>query len=298
MRTLLTIAGMIEMYFEVISIVAGIALILAVVRLTARLSLSSHRLVLLTVLGAAVLSVASEVFGIVASVSHTSTFSDAAEELAQLIVVFSLGVALYLISRAEREEISPLLRWANTDELTGLASRSFFRRAADRRITLSENYGTPLTCVVLDVDDFKPYNDRYGHESGDRALQSVARVLNEEVRADDLVARYGGEEFIVLANSEIGFARELAERIRRRVEHECVPQLDSSLNRRITVSLGVACLTASRNSLELLVQTADAAMYRAKRTGKNRVSVVEARMPARVAAMANRRDCRVHTDET
>ena len=78
------------------------------------------------------------------------------------------------------------------DDLTGLSSRAFFRRAAVRRIELSKNNDLPLSCAVIDVDDFKPYNDRYGHQAGDEALRCVARVLRESARADDLSARYGG----------------------------------------------------------------------------------------------------------
>ena len=161
----------------------------------------------------------------------------------------------------------------NTDDLTGLSSRSYFQRAAARRIQLSQKSDMPLTCVVLDVDDFKAYNDSHGHEAGDRALSCVARVLGESVRADDLVARYGGEEFVMLVSGDVQSAVEIAERVRRRVACECVPEHDASLARPITVSLGVVPLTEETPTLERLVQAADAEMYRAKGAGKNRVSV-------------------------
>ncbi len=292
MRELPTIAGMLETGFEVLSLLAGIAVIFATLSLTTRLTLHSHRLVLLAFLTAAVMAVASEVLGTFASVSRPSTFADAAQEFAELVAICSVGVALHFIRRAEREEVSPLRRSANFDELTGLASRSFFRSAASRRIEVTEHYGTPLTCTVLDVDDFKPYNDRYGHEAGDRALQSIARVLSEEVRADDLVARYGGEEFILLMNADVEGAVELAERVRRRVERECVPERESLLARRITVSLGVASFAEGVRSLDGLIRAADAAMYRAKRAGKNRVFGVEAHersWAARLPAIRGRR---------
>ena len=277
MRELPTIAGVLETGFEVFSLLAGIAVVFAALRLTTKLTLSSHRRALLAFLTAASVIVTSEVFGVFASMSRPSTFADVAEEFAELVAICSVGVALHLIRRAEREEVSPLRRSANFDELTGLASRSFFRSAAQRRIELAEDYGTPLTCTVLDVDDFKAYNDRYGHAAGDRALQSVARVLSEEVRADDFVARYGGEEFVVLMNADVEGAVELAERVRRRVERECVPERESTLARRITASLGVAPFTQGARRLDELLRVADAAMYRAKRAGKNRVSVVAAR---------------------
>ena len=159
--------------------------------------------------------------------------------------------------------------------MTGLSSRSFFRRAAARRIELYKAYHLDLACIVLDVDDFKPYNDLYGHQAGDIALRRLARVLRTSARADDLVARYGGEEFAVLMSGELEDALEVAIRIRRRVERECTPQHDASLHRRITVSVGVVPLTGENPSLERLLELADKEMYRAKRAGKNRVSLFE-----------------------
>jgi diguanylate cyclase (GGDEF)-like protein len=275
MRALSTVADVLEPAFAVLSIVAGIAVIFAALRLITKLILLSHRLISLSFLTAAIAIVASEVIEVFASISRPSTVADTAEEFTVLIAICSVGVALHLIGRAEREEVSPLMRWANFDELTGLASRSFFRRAASRRIDLSENHGAPLSCVVLDVDDFKPYNDRYGHEAGDRVLQGVASVLSEEARATDLVARYGGEEFVVLANAEVEGTVDFAERVRGRVERECMPERESFLARRITVSLGIASFSERTRTLDELVRAADAAMYRAKRMGKNRVSIIE-----------------------
>ena len=129
--------------------------------------------------------------------------------------------------------------------------------------------------MVLDVDDFKPYNDRYGHEAGDGVLCCVARVLRKSARADDLVARYGGEEFVLLMSSDLEDAVEVADRICQAVERECSPERDASLSRQITVSLGIAPLTEDTQMLELLIGAADREMYRAKRAGKNRISVME-----------------------
>src|SRR5919199_333114 len=149
MRALSTVADVLEPAFAVLSIVAGIAVIFAALRLITKLILFSHRLISLSFLTAAIAIVASEVIEVFASISRPSTVADTAEEFTVLIAICSVGVALHLIGRAEREEVSPLIRWANFDELTGLASRSFFRRAASRRIDLSENHGAPLSCVVL-----------------------------------------------------------------------------------------------------------------------------------------------------
>ena len=106
-------------------------------------------------------------------------------------------------------------------------------------------------------------------------MQGVASVLSEEARATDLVARYGGEEIVVLANAEVEGTVDFAERVRGRVERECMPERESFLARRITVSLGIASFSERTRTLDELVRAADAAMYRAKRMGKNRVSIIE-----------------------
>jgi diguanylate cyclase (GGDEF)-like protein len=175
----------------------------------------------------------------------------------------------------EREEISPLRRSADVDELTGLSSRSFFERAAGRRVEQARDDGAPLACILLDVDDFKAYNDSHGHGAGDEILRCVARILRESARADDLVGRYEGEEFVLLVNGEVGGAREVAERIRKAVQQVCVPEPGNSLERPTTVSLGVVPLSDETKSLDRLIAMADAEIYRSKKTGENRVSVSE-----------------------
>jgi diguanylate cyclase (GGDEF)-like protein len=125
---------------------------------------------------------------------------------------------------------------------------------------------------VLDVDNFKSYNDRYGHGSGDEALRCVGRVLRESTRADDVVARYGGEEFVVLMGGNIEDVIEVAERVRHGVEHESAIENETLLGSSVTVSVGVAALTEDVSSLEQLVERADDELYRAKRAGKNRVA--------------------------
>ena len=173
--------------------------------------------------------------------------------MAELVAISSGGLVLYLMSRSEREELAFLRHSAEVDDLTGLSSRPFFNRAAERRFEFSEANGLPLVCVVLDVDDFKDYNDGYGHSAGDEALRGVARVMRESARADDLMTRYGGEEFIVLMGGDVEDAVEVAERI--------------------TVSLGGSSLREDTRTLGRLFEAADEAMYRAKRAGKNRTCV-------------------------
>jgi diguanylate cyclase (GGDEF)-like protein len=263
-----------EVGFQLLSVAVGLIVLLLALRVAPTLTLSSHRYTMLIFVIAAIVIVSSEVMGVLGPFFRASTFVDVAEEFAELVAISSVGLALYLMNRAEREEIASLRRSANVDELTNLSSRSFFHRAASRRLELSNKHNLPLACAMVDVDDFKAYNDRYGHEGGDKVLRCIADVLRGWTRAEDLIARYGGEEFILLMSSEMEDAAEVGERIRQGVELECTPERDASLDRPITISLGIVPLTEDIQTLEQLIGAADRQMYRAKRAGKNRISVV------------------------
>jgi diguanylate cyclase (GGDEF)-like protein len=249
-----------------------VVVLLLALRVASTLTLSAHRSALRISVAAAILIVGANVAEVWADFSRLSTLKDVAGDLAELLAICSVGIALRLISRAEKDEISFLRRAANVDALTGLGSRSFFHRAAKRRIELYRSNGLPLACAMLDVDDFKSYNDRYGHDGGDKALRCVARVMRESARADDLLARYGGEEFVVLMGGNVEDAIKAAERVRERVESESVIGDEISSGSSLTVSVGVAPLTEDTSSLEQLVEAADGELYRAKRAGKNRVA--------------------------
>jgi diguanylate cyclase (GGDEF)-like protein len=263
-----------EVGFQLLSVAVGVIVLLLALRIAPTLTLSSHRYTMQIFVIATIVVVSSEFMGVLAPFFRASTFADVAEEFAELMAISSVSLALYLINRAEREEIASLGRSANVDELTNLSSRSFFHRAASRRLELSNKHNLPLACAMIDVDDFKAYNDRYDHEGGDKVLRCIADVLRESTRAEDLIARYGGEEFVLLMSSEMEDAVEVGERIRQEVERECTPERDASLDRPITVSLGIVPLTRDTQTLEQLIGAADRQMYRAKRAGKNRISVV------------------------
>ena len=194
-------------------------------------------------------------------------------DVANVLMIACVGVAAYLLYKSEQHEISSLRRPSEVDDLTALPNRSFFRRAATRRISLSRENYIPLVCLVLDIDAFKPYNDDFGHEAGDNALRCLGCILRSSVRADNIAARYGGEEFVLLVNGFPEEAAVVAERIRSRVERECSPERDASMLRQMTSSLGVVPLTKETQTLDKLIEAADRQMYRAKRSGKNRVSV-------------------------
>jgi diguanylate cyclase (GGDEF)-like protein len=268
MANALALPHIFEIAFDALTAAVGGPVILLALRVAPALTLSAYRLALRISIVAAVLSTAAQSAEVLAVLSRLSTVEDAAADVAELIAVCFVGLALHQMGRAEKEEISPLRRAADVDHLTGLVSRSFFHRAAERRMELYKRNGLPLACAVLDVDDFKSYND--GH--GDEALRCVGRVLRESTRADDVVSRYGGEEFVVLMGGNIEDAIEVAERVRQGVEHERVTENGTLLGSVVTVSVGVAALTEDVSSLEQLVEKADDELYRAKRAGKNRVT--------------------------
>jgi two-component system, cell cycle response regulator len=139
---------------------------------------------------------------------------------------------------------------------------------------LMENgQGRQLAVLMVDVDHFKSVNDRYGHASGDRALRLIADSLRVNTRVFDSVARYGGEEFIiVMPGAGPTEAVAAAERLRQAVEKIEFSAM-TEMVMPLTISVGVACASVKMNSSELLLQAADAALYRAKRGGRNRVEM-------------------------
>jgi diguanylate cyclase (GGDEF)-like protein len=161
---------------------------------------------------------------------------------------------------------------AVTDDLTGLPNKRRFREFVVKEAARADRFGHSLALLMLDLDDFKRVNDEHGHPRGDEVLRRVARALDSESRWVDEPARYGGEEFAVaLPETGLAGATEVAERIRARVEAQEVPLGGSGEVIRITASIGVASLPDSALDVEMLVAAADAALYEAKRNGKNRV---------------------------
>jgi diguanylate cyclase (GGDEF)-like protein len=270
-----TAPRLLEVGFDTLSAAAGLFVVAMALRVASSLTLSAHRRAIRVLAAAAVVVVAAEIIGVAAALTTPSTFTDVAEEFAEFVAVAAAAAVLHYLYRVEQEEISPLRRSANVDELTGLGNRSFFKRAARRRVEQAMDNGTPLSCVLLDVDDFKVYNDSHGHSAGDEVLRCIAGIMRDSARADDLMGRYGGEEFVLLVNKGPEGALEVAERIREAVERECVPTPENPLERPTTVSLGVVPLSEETSSLERLIAMADAEMYRSKKTGKNRVSVFQ-----------------------
>ena len=162
---------------------------------------------------------------------------------------------------------------ATRDGLTGLANRRCFDDTLHAEWARALRQGQPLSLLMVDVDNFKAYNDANGHLGGDECLKRIARAVSSEMRANDLVARYGGEEFaVILPNQSLKGAAIVAERIRCRVEQLQLPSAAPA--RHVTVSIGAATAIAGPdNNASQLVATADAALYRAKHLGRNRISL-------------------------
>ncbi len=161
---------------------------------------------------------------------------------------------------------------AITDGLTGLFDHRHFYETLEVEMARASRYGLALSVVLLDIDHFKDYNDRAGHRGGDLLLRRLATVLRSVVRETDVIARYGGEEFaIILPHTALGDAMVLAERIRAAVEREPFPQASSQRLGSVTVSVGVAVRPDDGDTVEVLVEAADRAMYAAKERGRNLV---------------------------
>lgn len=191
-------------------------------------------------------------------------------------------VANHIELKKARDRLAQL---AITDGLTGLANRRCFDQVLDledRR--LRRTLGSCLSLVLIDVDHFKAYNDTYGHIAGDACLRAVGGAIQTAInRATDLAARYGGEEFAcILPATPLAGARLLAERIRLGVAGLNIPHRGSATASQVTVSLGVAMVTSESSDAEIsaLVGNADAQLYEAKVTGRNRVKCLAEAVPA------------------
>ena len=261
----------------VLCAVTGLLALVAALRIAPRLSAGLHRRALHSFYAALLFFVLAEALGTFESLPAVSgsllLFLMLIHEGSEVVLVLLLASGIYLMFRAEREEIFPLRRSAEADELTSLFNRRALERMGNHLIESSRSEAVPLACVLMDVDDFKAYNDSFGHASGDIALRSVASVLLGATRPDDLVVRYGGEEFVVLTGCDLVEAGVVAERIREKVEERCRPERIPALRRPITVSVGVAPLRSEMRGIKSLLAAADEQMYKAKRARKNCVSV-------------------------
>jgi diguanylate cyclase (GGDEF)-like protein len=194
---------------------------------------------------------------------------------------FALNLLLVLARRmrASNSTITESLRlrrrferFAMFDGLTGVYNRRWLDETLPRLVSRHARDGVPLTLLALDIDHFKRVNDEHGHPAGDQILVAVARAVTKGLRPTDLVARYGGEEiFVILPGTDEERGKCAAERLRAAVGETTVVAPDGEILPRVTVSIGVAALGTGQSAADL-VAAADAALYRAKGDGRNRVA--------------------------
>lgn len=216
---------------------------------------------------------ASTVYLIASSLLATSGFTGRFPADPRLAVFLISYVGMFyvvaLLASSVRDQVREIFHLARTDALTGLANRYALRQAVEREVARARRYGLPCGVIIVEIDRFKRFNDRFGHLHGDEVLRRVAATLRGSCRAADLPARFGGDEFVVvLPQTGKGEAARVAERIRSDME-------EFSLLRGfgLTVSIGLAAFPDDGLSARDLLEAADAAMYVAKSAGGNTVRV-------------------------
>jgi diguanylate cyclase (GGDEF)-like protein len=159
-----------------------------------------------------------------------------------------------------------------TDELTGIWNRRYLWERLEEEISKAKRFHHALSCLMIDIDDFKAINDTYGHITGDTVLIEIAKILKKQCRSHDLLARFGGEEFVmVLQQTDLDGAGQLAQRLVKTVERQPFSTEDHK-PLKVTISIGVATYPAEYiTDVNGLIKKADEALYQAKRKGKNRV---------------------------
>lgn len=194
---------------------------------------------------------------------------------AELVARVNIHLRLRELYQAVQEQNRQLQEMANRDGLTGLYNHRYFHEQLAQDFLRARRYHEDLSCVLLDIDYFKKFNDTYGHQTGDVVLRTLAEVIERSIRDSDLAARYGGEEFaLVLYHTDKSAAYEVAERLRQMVESHEVQDNDNLLH--VTISAGIATFPHERvHDSKELIEYADQALYKAKENGRNRVETFD-----------------------
>ena len=171
-----------------------------------------------------------------------------------------------------RDNVQMSIEMAITDALTGLFNRRYMETHLATLVEQAASRGKPIAVMVLDIDFFKSINDGHGHDAGDDVLREFSLRIRKSIRNIDLACRYGGEEFVlVMPETDMAVAAMVAERLRRRIATEPFVIQQGARSLEVTISIGIAALTAPTDTAAAILKRADEALYRAKRDGRNRV---------------------------
>lgn len=207
---------------------------------------------------------------------RTAHGRDFTAELAAIMMDYggepAVLVAINDISQRKQME-AELFHQASFDSLTGICNRRYFLTQAEGELRRARRFGRDLSVMMIDLDHFKPINDRLGHATGDTVLAGVVKLALESLRQSDVMGRLGGEEFaVIMPETDIAAAMDAANRLRRHVaEKPVIAEKKTAI--RCTVSVGVAQLNNDDGTIDDLLHRADEALYRAKETGRNRVEI-------------------------
>jgi diguanylate cyclase (GGDEF)-like protein len=204
-------------------------------------------------------------------------------------IIYAVGTAFIVMLMVKDHHVHVYRTAASTDHLTGLLNRrAFFENAQTLRKRLAKR-GQSVAVLMFDLDHFKSINDRFGHSAGDEVLRLFARVTKASTRLDDIIGRFGGEEFIAIVPGDIEVAEKIAERVRTAFENAGAVVENQPIA--ATVSIGAASSYDAAMTVDALIAKADAALYRAKHEGRNRVVSTESESAserARLIAAARR----------
>lgn len=199
------------------------------------------------------------------NVAESGKFSEAKQQLAQTVAEH-LSLALANLRLRETLQTQSII-----DPLTNLYNRRYMEEAFKREITLAKRKHHPVCIMMIDVDHFRQVNETFGHEGGNRALQSVGNFLSSQIRSDDIACRYGGEEFLlILPEASLEISLQRAEQIRQGLKQLQVSYGEQVLSQ-ITVSIGLSCFPDHGTTMQALIQSADLALFRAKKEGRDQV---------------------------
>ncbi len=210
------------------------------------------------------------------SIPAKPVFDESSERINEEVQQLAITVADYLALALSNIKLRDTLKQqAIRDPLTGLFNRRYMEETLHREISRAERYRTPLGIIMVDLDHFRRFNNTFGHDAGDVVLQDLGRFLQNNIRKEDVACRYGGEEFtLIMPGASLDVTKKRAETLRQKVQHLQI-YYNNKLLDSVTLSLGVAVFPEHGLTGDAVIQAADAALYRAKQGGRNRVAVSE-----------------------